>query len=54
MPHVQGFRGKRKNCYSIAVRAAHRAMQYSYIGRKLKKRDMRVVWCIRKLLGYCP
>jgi len=43
---LQGFFGKRKNCYSIAVRAAEKAMQKMYIGRKLKKRDMRkVVLC---------
>ena len=40
---TQGFRGKRKNCFSIAVRAAERAMQNAYIGRKEKKRTMRQV-----------
>jgi len=39
----KGFRGRRKNCYSLAVRAAHKAMQYAYIGRKLKKRFLRSV-----------
>jgi len=39
----QGFRGRRKNCYSLAVRAAHKALQYAYVGRKLKKREMRKV-----------
>ena len=39
----QGFRGRRKNCYSLAVRAAHKALQYAYVGRRLKKRDMRKV-----------
>jgi len=41
---VKGFRGKRKNCYSIAVRAAERSMQNAYIGRKQKKREMRRMW----------
>ena len=39
----QGFRGRAKNCYSIAVRAAHKALQHAYRGRRLKKRDMRRV-----------
>lgn len=42
----QGFFGKRKNCFSIAVRAAERSMTNAYIGRKQKKRNMRQV-------GYC-
>lgn len=40
---MQGFRGRRKNCYSLAVRSVHKALQYQYISRKLKKRDMRKV-----------
>ena len=40
---LQGFRGRRRNCYSLAVRAAHKALQYAYISRRLKKRDMRKV-----------
>ena len=42
----QGFRGRAKNCYSIAVRAAHKALQYAYRGRRLKKREMRKV-CVQ-------
>ncbi|XP_065890101.1 large ribosomal subunit protein bL20-like [Dysidea avara] len=44
---TKGFRGRRKNCYSLAVRAAHKAMQYAYIGRKLKKRFLRSLWIQR-------
>lgn len=44
---MQGFQGKRKNCYSIAVRAAEKAMQKAYIGRKEKKRTMRSLWISR-------
>ena len=29
--------------YSIAVRRVHKALQYQYVSRKLKKRDMRSV-----------
>lgn len=40
---VQGFRGRSKNCYSLAVRRVHKALQYQYTSRRLKKRDMRSV-----------
>lgn len=43
---TQGFRGRRKNCYSLAVRAAHKKLQYAFVGRKLKKREMRKVHVI--------
>ena len=39
----QGFRGRAKNCYSIAVRRVQKALQYQYISRRLKKREMRSV-----------
>jgi len=41
---AKGFRGKRKNCYSVARRAVDKAWQKMYIGRKLKKREMRTLW----------
>ena len=54
--HTPGFYGKRKNCYSIAKRAVDKAMQKMYVGRKIKKRDMRSLWISRinaasRLLG---
>ncbi|XP_065059818.1 large ribosomal subunit protein bL20-like [Rhopilema esculentum] len=44
---AKGFFGKRKNCYSIAVRAVHKKLQYQYVSRRLKKRDMRKLWITR-------
>lgn len=44
---TKGFIGRSNNCYTIAVRAAEKAMQNMYIGRKLKKRDMRKLWVQR-------
>jgi large subunit ribosomal protein L20 len=41
---AKGFFGRRKNCWTIAVRAVHRAWQFAYIGRKQKKRDFRSTW----------
>ncbi|XP_032679568.1 39S ribosomal protein L20, mitochondrial [Odontomachus brunneus] len=33
--------GRRRNCYSIAIRSVHRALQYCTLGRKIKKQDMK-------------
>ncbi|XP_015601247.1 39S ribosomal protein L20, mitochondrial [Cephus cinctus] len=38
------FIGRRRNCYSIAIRNVHRALVYSSKGRALKKADMRALW----------
>ncbi|KYN10561.1 PREDICTED: 39S ribosomal protein L20, mitochondrial [Trachymyrmex cornetzi] len=35
------FYGRRRNCYSIAIRSVHRALTYSTVGRQLKKEDMK-------------
>jgi large subunit ribosomal protein L20 len=42
--YVKGFNGRRKNCWTVAIRAAHKAWQYAYKGRKMKKRDFRSHW----------
>ncbi|XP_065842428.1 large ribosomal subunit protein bL20-like [Oscarella lobularis] len=44
---AKGFRGRSKNCYSLAVRRVHKALQYQYTSRRLKKRDMRSLWIQR-------
>jgi large subunit ribosomal protein L20 len=36
----QHFYGRARNCYSIAIRAVHRALVFATKGRKLKKQDM--------------
>ena len=41
---AKGFFGRRKNCWTIAVRAVHRAWQFAYIGRKHKKREFKANW----------
>lgn len=48
---AKGFYGRRKNCYTIAVRAVHKALQKQYISRKLKKRDLRKLWIQRINFG---
>lgn len=44
---AKGFYGRRKNCWVQAVRSVHKAWQYAYIGRKLKKRDFRSQWILQ-------
>jgi large subunit ribosomal protein L20 len=56
MNRAEGFRGRRKNCYTIAAPAVDRALAYAYVGRKRKKRDFRSLWIQRinaacKMLG---
>ncbi|KAK2586891.1 hypothetical protein KPH14_009828 [Odynerus spinipes] len=41
------FLGRRRNCYSLAIRSVHRALLYSTQGRKLKKEDMHELWLTR-------
>nr|CAG4643598.1 EOG090X0H9C [Ilyocryptus agilis] len=38
------YYGRKRNCYSIAIRYCHRALVFSTKGRKLKKADMRELW----------
>lgn len=47
MPRKQGFRGRAKNCISIARNKVEKALQYAYRDRRNKKRDMRALWIQR-------
>lgn len=44
---AKGYRGRAKNCFRVAKQFVERAGQYAYIGRKLRKRDMRSLWIQR-------
>lgn len=44
---TKGFRGTNRRLYKRAKEALLHAGQYAYIGRKLRKRDMRKLWIIR-------
>lgn len=44
---AKGFFGRRKNCYSLAIRAVEKGLQKAYIGRKLKKRAVRSEWIVQ-------
>merc|ERR1711879_1059945 len=41
---VKGFQGRAKNCPSVARERAYKALQYAFVGRKLKKRLFRETW----------
>lgn len=43
----KGFRGANRKLYKRAHEAYMHAGQYAYIGRKLRKRDMRKLWILR-------
>jgi len=44
---VKGFRGNHHSVYRNARESLNRARRYSYIGRKIKKRDFRSLWITR-------
>lgn len=44
---AKGFSGRRKNLYKVMKETVHRAWQYAYRGRRLKKRDFRRLWILR-------
>jgi large subunit ribosomal protein L20 len=44
---AKGFFGRRKNVWTVAKNAVDKALGYSYIGRKQKKRNFRALWIQR-------
>ena len=47
LKQAKGFYGKRKNVYTVAKNVVEKGMTYSYVGRKLKKREYRALWISR-------
>jgi large subunit ribosomal protein L20 len=47
LSRAKGFRGKRKNNIRQATEAVHRAGQYAYRDRRVRKREFRRLWIIR-------
>ncbi|KAJ9594197.1 hypothetical protein L9F63_014357 [Diploptera punctata] len=45
------FIGRKRNCFSIAIRYVHRALAFATKGRKLKKADMIALWDARVTAG---
>ena len=44
---AKGYYGKRKNVYTVAKNIVEKGLTYSYVGRKLKKREYRQLWIAR-------
>jgi large subunit ribosomal protein L20 len=47
LKEAKGFYGKRKNVYTVAKNVVEKGRTYSYVGRKLKKREYRRLWIAR-------
>ncbi len=47
LSQAKGFYGKRKNVYTVAKNIVEKGLTYSYVGRKLKKREYRALWIAR-------
>jgi len=47
LARTKGFRGANNRLYKRAHEALLHAGQYAYVGRKLRKRDMRSLWILR-------
>ncbi|MEO5908598.1 MAG: 50S ribosomal protein L20 [Ginsengibacter sp.] len=44
---AKGYYGKRKNVYTVAKNVMEKGLTYSFVGRKLKKREYRALWIAR-------
>ena len=47
MKAAKGYRGSRSTLYRVAKQSVMKARAHAYIGRRLKKRDMRSLWIAR-------
>ena len=41
---AKGYVGRAKNCFRIAIRRVEKGLKYSYVSRRLKKREARRGW----------
>ncbi|RYE06224.1 MAG: 50S ribosomal protein L20 [Rickettsiaceae bacterium] len=44
---AKGYRGRSKNCFSIAIEKVEKALRYAYRDRRNRKRDFRGLWIQR-------
>ena len=47
LKQAKGFWGSRSKLFRVANESVMRSLRHAYIGRKLKKRDMRQLWIAR-------
>jgi large subunit ribosomal protein L20 len=51
LKHAKGFRGRAKNCYTVAIRRVQKSWQYAYRDRRTKKREWHKLWIQRIQAG---
>lgn len=44
---AKGYRGRAKNCFSVAIEKVEKGLQYAYRDRRTKKRTARSLWIQR-------
>lgn len=44
---AKGYRGRSKNCFSIAIERVEKALRYAYRDRRNRKRQFRALWIQR-------
>jgi len=47
MKQAKGYFGARSKVYTVAKNAVEKGLQYSYVHRRLKKREFRRLWIAR-------
>ena len=47
LDRAKGFRGRAKNCFSVAIERVEKALHYATRDRHNRKRDFRVLWIQR-------
>lgn len=47
LDRAKGFRGRSKNCFSIAIERVEKALHYATRDRHTRKRDFRALWIQR-------
>ncbi len=47
LKQAKGYFGAKSKLYRVARKAVMKSQNYSYVGRKLKKRDFRSLWITR-------
>jgi large subunit ribosomal protein L20 len=51
LKYAKGYRGRSKNCFTIAIRRVQKGWQYAYRDRRNKKRLWRTLWIQRIQAG---
>jgi large subunit ribosomal protein L20 len=44
---AKGYRGRAKNCFTVAIEKVEKALRYAYRDRRNRKRDFRSLWIQR-------